>query len=46
MSWSIDGLPIGLQFVARDCDEATLLCLAAQTDGVYLTWIMARDHDS
>jgi Asp-tRNA(Asn)/Glu-tRNA(Gln) amidotransferase A subunit family amidase len=32
MSWSKDGLPIGVQFVGRDCDEATLIRIAAQIE--------------
>jgi len=30
--FSRDGLPIGVQFVGRDCDEATLIRLAAQLE--------------
>ena len=32
MSWSNEGLPIGVQFVGRDCDEATWLKIAAQIE--------------
>jgi amidase len=32
LAWSKDGLPIGMQFVARAGDEATLLQLAAQLE--------------
>ena len=32
LAWSKDGLPIGIQFVARFGDEATLLRLAAQLE--------------
>lgn len=32
MSWSREGLPIGVQFVGRDCDEATLIRIAAQIE--------------
>lgn len=32
MSWSKDNLPIGVQFVGRDCDEATLIRIAAQIE--------------
>jgi amidase len=32
MSMSDDGLPIGVQLVGRDCDELTLLRLAAQIE--------------
>lgn len=32
MGWSREGLPIGVQFVARDADEATLLRVAAQIE--------------
>ena len=32
MGWSREGLPIGVQFVARDGDEATLLRVAAQIE--------------
>jgi len=32
MGWSRDGLPIGVQFVARDADEALLLRVAAQVE--------------
>ena len=32
MSLSDDGLPIGVQFVGRDCDEATLIRIAAQIE--------------
>ena len=32
LAWSQDGLPIGIQFVARFGDEATLLALAAQLE--------------
>jgi amidase/6-aminohexanoate-cyclic-dimer hydrolase len=32
LAWSEDGLPIGIQFVARFGDEATLLRLAAQLE--------------
>lgn len=32
MSWSAAGLPIGVQLVGRDCDEATLLRLAGQIE--------------
>ena len=32
MSMSDDGLPIGVQFVGRDCDEATLIRIAAQIE--------------
>jgi amidase/6-aminohexanoate-cyclic-dimer hydrolase len=32
LAWSKDGLPIGIQFVARAGDEATLLALAAQLE--------------
>jgi Asp-tRNA(Asn)/Glu-tRNA(Gln) amidotransferase A subunit family amidase len=32
LAWSQDGLPIGIQFVSRFGDEATLLCLAAQLE--------------
>jgi amidase/6-aminohexanoate-cyclic-dimer hydrolase len=32
LAWSKDGLPIGIQFVARAGDEATLLRLAAQLE--------------
>ena len=32
INWSDDGLPIGVQFVGRDCDEATLIRIAAQIE--------------
>ncbi len=32
MSLSEDGLPIGVQFVGRDCDEVTLIRIAAQIE--------------
>ena len=34
MGWSREGLPIGVQFVARDADEAMLLRVAAQIESV------------
>ena len=34
MGWSVDGLPIGVQFVGRDCDEARLIRIAAQIESV------------
>jgi len=30
--WSKDGMPIGIQFVARDCDEAGLIRIAGQIE--------------
>lgn len=32
MGWSREGLPIGVQFIARDADEATLFRVAAQIE--------------
>ena len=32
MGWSTDGLPIGVRFIGRDRDEATLPCIAAQIE--------------
>lgn len=32
MSWSADDLPIGVQLVGRDCDEATLLRIVGQIE--------------
>lgn len=32
MGLSLEGLPLGVQFVGRDCDEATLLRVAAQIE--------------
>jgi Asp-tRNA(Asn)/Glu-tRNA(Gln) amidotransferase A subunit family amidase len=32
LAWSSDGLPIGVQFVARPADEATLFSLAGQIE--------------
>ncbi|MGH8597409.1 MAG: amidase family protein, partial [Gammaproteobacteria bacterium] len=32
MGWSTTGLPIGVQLVARDCDEAMLIRVAAQLE--------------
>jgi amidase len=32
LSWSADGLPIGVQFIGRPYDEATLIRLAAQLE--------------
>jgi amidase len=32
MGFSRDGLPIGVQFVARDCDEAALIRIASQIE--------------
>ena len=32
LAWSASGLPIGLQFVARTGDEATLFRLAGQLE--------------
>lgn len=41
LAWSDDGLPIGLQFVGRFADEATLLRLAAQLESAR-PWIERR----
>ncbi len=41
MSWSADGLPIGVQLVGRDADEATLIRLAAQIEAAR-PWIGHR----
>ena len=32
LAWSAGGLPIGVQFVGRQADEATLFRLAAQLE--------------
>lgn len=32
MHWNHDGIPVGVQLVGRNNDEATLLCLAAQLE--------------
>ena len=32
LAWSSDGLPLGMQFVGRYADEATLFRLAAQLE--------------
>lgn len=41
MSWSTDGLPIGVQFVGRDGDEATLIRIAAQIEAAR-PWLARR----
>ncbi len=41
LHWSADGLPIGVQFVGRPCDEATLIRVAAQVEAAQ-PWIDRR----
>ena len=38
LAWSSGGLPLGMQFVGRYADEATLFRLAAQLEGAH-PWI-------
>jgi len=38
LAWSSEGLPLGMQFVARYADEATLFRLAAQLESAQ-PWI-------